>query len=56
MAIESAIIVQLMRDAVEERRRLHRRAEAIDALLDLRQRQPGVTAAAAARARRQDRP
>lgn len=53
---KSAIIAQLMRDAVEERRRLRRRAQAIDALLDLRQSQPKVTAATAARARRQDRP
>jgi hypothetical protein len=53
---KSAIIAQLMRDAVEERRRLHRRAQAIDALLDLRQRQPRVTTAAITRARRQGRP
>ncbi|HEV7668670.1 MAG TPA: hypothetical protein VGS22_09110 [Thermoanaerobaculia bacterium] len=53
---KSAIITQLMKDAVEERQRQHRRAKAIDALLELRQSMPKVTAAEAARARRQGRP
>jgi hypothetical protein len=53
---KSAIIAQLMKDAVEERSRQHRRAQAINALLDLRQRHPRVTTTAVARARRQGRP
>ncbi|HKV12486.1 MAG TPA: hypothetical protein VJ725_30355 [Thermoanaerobaculia bacterium] len=52
----SAIIARLMQEAVEERRRLQRRAAAIDALLDLRKGQRPVSAAEAARARRAGRP
>ncbi len=53
---KSAIIAQLMKDAVEERQRQHRRAKAIDALLEFRKGMPKISAAEAARARRQGRP
>lgn len=53
---KSAIIADLMRQAVEERRRLHRRAAAIDALLDLRRRQRPVSDAEIAAARQAGRP
>jgi metal-responsive CopG/Arc/MetJ family transcriptional regulator len=52
----SAIIARLMQEAVEERRRQQRRATAIEALLDLRQRQRPVTDEEIAQARRAGRP
>lgn len=52
----SAVIARLMQQAVEERKRQQRRAKAIDALLELRRRQPPVSNAEIARARRMDRP
>jgi len=53
---KSAIIARLMRQAVEERRRQRRRAAAIDALLELRQRQRPATDEEIADARRAVRP
>jgi hypothetical protein len=53
---KSAIIADLMRRAVEERRRRQRRAVAIDALLELRKEAPAATQAETVRARRQGRP
>jgi hypothetical protein len=53
---KSAVIARLMQQAVEERKRQARRSAAVEALLDLRQRQPPVSAVEAAKARRQDRP
>ena len=53
---KSAVIARLMQQAVEERRRQQRRAKAIDALLELRRKQPPFSDAEIARARRIDRP
>lgn len=52
---KSAIVGDLMRRAVEERKSQERRRAAIDALLELRTRTPKVSAASVARARRQGR-
>lgn len=52
---KSAVISELMRLAVDQRRQQQRRAAAIDALLKLRQKTPKVPAARVARARRQGR-
>jgi metal-responsive CopG/Arc/MetJ family transcriptional regulator len=52
----SAIITELMRQAIEEKKRAQRRAAAIDALLDLRRRQQPVSGAKIAAARRAGRP
>jgi metal-responsive CopG/Arc/MetJ family transcriptional regulator len=52
----SAVIADLMRRAVAERRRLQQRAEAIDRLLELRQRLPPASAEQISRARRAGRP
>lgn len=52
---KSAVIRELMRLAVEQRRQQQRRAAAIDALLKLRQKGPRVPASRVARARRQGR-
>ena len=53
---KSAVLAELMRQAVEERKRRKRRALAIDALLRLRQRIRPATAATTGRARRNGRP
>ena len=53
---KSAVIAELMRRAVEERRRLRQRAAAIEALLALRQRIPSATAEEIRRAREAGRP
>ncbi len=53
---KSAIIAQLMRDAVEERQRQQRRAQTIDALLKLREKMPSVSAATIRAAREKGRP
>jgi metal-responsive CopG/Arc/MetJ family transcriptional regulator len=53
---KSAIIAGLMQQAVEERKRQHRRAAAIAALLELRQKQRPVTAEEVSAARREGRP
>ncbi|MEE8524436.1 MAG: hypothetical protein V3T72_10935 [Thermoanaerobaculia bacterium] len=53
---KSALIAQLMREAVERHRRRQRRAAAIEALLDWRQRQPAATDQEIAEARRAIRP
>ena len=53
---KSAVIAQLMRQAVEERRRRERRARAVGRLLDLRKRTPSVSGAEARQARRRGRP
>ncbi len=53
---KSAIITQLMRDAVEEHQRLERRSHAIDALLTTRQKMPSVNAATIRTAREKGRP
>lgn len=52
----SAIIAELMRRAVAERRRQLVRANAIDRLLELRQRLPPASADQVRRARRAGRP
>lgn len=52
----SAIIARLMKEAVEDRRRQERQAAAIDALLDLRQRQRPASDKEIERARRAGRP
>lgn len=52
----SAIIARLMQEAVEERQRQKRRAAAIDALIELRNRQAPVEAAEVEEARRYGRP
>lgn len=52
----SAIIARLMQEAVEQRQREHRRAAAIDAVLELRRRQAPVSDAEIAEARRAGRP
>lgn len=51
----SAIITELMRQAIDERKRQQRRAAAIDALLDLRQRQRPASDREIAAARRAGR-
>lgn len=53
---KSAVIARLMQQAVEDRFRQKRRAAAIDALLELRRKQPPVSDAEIARARRAVRP
>ena len=53
---KSALITQLMRDAIEEHRRLERRSRAIDALLATRQKMPAVNAATIRTAREKGRP
>ena len=53
---KSAIITQLMRDAIEEHRRLQQRSHAIDALLTARQKMPSVSAATIRTAREKGRP
>ncbi len=53
---KSSIIARLMEQAIADRRRQERRAEAIDALLELRRQQRPATAAEIARARRTGRP
>jgi metal-responsive CopG/Arc/MetJ family transcriptional regulator len=53
---KSAVVAELMRQAVEERRRRERRARAIGRLLDLRKRTPAVSGAEVLRARRRGRP
>jgi len=52
----SAIVATLMKQAVEERKREKRRVAAIDALLDLRERQRPATDAEIAKARQAGRP
>ncbi len=52
----SAIIADLMRRAVAERRRQQRRAQAIDRLLELRPRLPPASTEQVLRARRAGRP
>ena len=52
----SAIIAELMQKAVEERRKLKRRADAIDAILRFRETAPRVSDAAISAARRAGRP
>ncbi len=51
----SAIITELMRQAIEEKKRAQRRAAAINALLDLRRRQQPVSDTKIAAARRAGR-
>jgi metal-responsive CopG/Arc/MetJ family transcriptional regulator len=53
---KSAIIAGLMQQAIEERKRQHRRSAAIDALLELRRQQHPVSDAEVATARHQGRP
>lgn len=53
---KSAVLARLMRQAVEERRRLQRRAAAVDALLDLRGRQAPVSDEVLQRVREDGRP
>jgi hypothetical protein len=55
-ANKSAVVAQLMREAVEERRRQHRRRRAIERLLRLRRTMKPVTAVATRAARVQGRP
>jgi metal-responsive CopG/Arc/MetJ family transcriptional regulator len=52
----SAVITELMRQAIEEKKRAQRRAAAIDALLNLRRRQQPVSDTKIAAARRAGRP
>jgi metal-responsive CopG/Arc/MetJ family transcriptional regulator len=52
----SAIIANLMRQAVEQKKKEQRRAAAIEALLDLRRKNPPMSDAAIAKARRTGRP
>jgi metal-responsive CopG/Arc/MetJ family transcriptional regulator len=52
----SAILTELMRQAIDERKRQQRRAAAIDALLDLRRRQRPASDQEIAAARRAGRP
>jgi len=52
----SAVIARLMQQAVEDKRRQQRRADAIETLLDLRRQQHPVSGKAIARARQADRP
>lgn len=53
---KSGVLTQLMRQAIEERKRERRRAAAVDALLRLRRRQRPVTDRAVRVARRAGRP
>jgi hypothetical protein len=53
---KSAILANLMREAIEERRRTQRRAAAIDALLKLRKQQRPVSDRAVRKAREAGRP
>jgi hypothetical protein len=53
---KSAVLTRLMRQAVEERRRLQRRVAAVDALLDLRGRQAPVSDEVLQHAREDGRP
>jgi hypothetical protein len=53
---KSAVLTRLMRQAVEEQRREHRRAAAVHALLRLRRRQRPVTGAEVRKARTSGRP
>jgi metal-responsive CopG/Arc/MetJ family transcriptional regulator len=52
----SAVIARLMQQAVEDKKRQQRRADAIETLLDLRRQQHPVSGKAIARARQADRP
>ena len=52
----SALIARLMQEAIEERQREKRRADAIDAVLALRRQQAPVSDAEIAEARRAGRP
>jgi hypothetical protein len=53
---KSAVLTELMRRAVEERRRHQQRAKAVDKLLGLRRRTRRVTETAIQAARREGRP
>lgn len=53
---KSAVIADLMRDAVAERRRRARRSRAIEALLELRRQQPPADEAEVRKARQEGRP
>jgi hypothetical protein len=53
---KSAVLTRLMREAIEERQRMRRRAAAIDALLKLRKRQRPVSSRELRRAREAGRP
>jgi metal-responsive CopG/Arc/MetJ family transcriptional regulator len=53
---KSAVIAELMRQAVEERRRRQRRARAVDRLLALRKKAPAVSDAVVRRSRQRGRP
>jgi hypothetical protein len=53
---KSAVVARLMRDAVDERRRVEQRQRAVEALLDLRRRTKPVRASAIRAARRRGRP
>ncbi len=53
---KSALITQLMREAIEEQQRLQRRSQAVDALLAARQKMPSVNAATIRTARARGRP
>ncbi len=53
---KSAVLTELMREAVEERRRRQQRAKAIEQLLALRKRSRRVTDQAVRAARRRGRP
>ena len=53
---KSAVLTRLMREAVEERRRVQRRAAAVQALLKLRRRQRPVTGGEVRKARTIGRP
>jgi metal-responsive CopG/Arc/MetJ family transcriptional regulator len=53
---KSAVIAELMRQAVEERRRRQRRARAVDRLLALRKKTPAVSDAVVRRSRQRGRP
>jgi len=55
-ANKSAVLTQLLRQAVEERERLMRRRRAIDRLLKLRGSAPVASARALRSARRKNRP
>ncbi len=53
---KSAVLTNLLRRAIEERRRMQRRTEAVTALLKLRKRQRPVTEREVRRAREGGRP
>ncbi|MDH5563087.1 MAG: hypothetical protein OEY91_05605 [Nitrospirota bacterium] len=53
---KSAVLTQLMEQAIEEQKRLGRRKRAIDQLLDLREHAPRVTDKDIRAARTQSRP